>query len=73
VLHLESIGVAACYVGEYQCRCLLHHFKGSIVVIEVGQRDGDEDENDEVAEPIVPIWLQILEQEVAQMLGEDEQ
>jgi hypothetical protein len=31
------------------------------------------DEIDDIAEPIVPIWLQILEQEAAQMLGEDEQ
>jgi hypothetical protein len=28
---------------------------------------------DDIAEPIVPIWLQILDQEAPQMLGEDEQ
>jgi hypothetical protein len=39
----------------------------------VQQRDGDADEIDDITEPIVPIWLQILEQEAAQMLGEDEQ
>jgi hypothetical protein len=35
--------------------------------------DGDPDEIDNIAEPIVPIWFEILEQEAAQMLGEDEQ
>jgi hypothetical protein len=72
VLHLESTGVAVCYVDEYQCRCLLHHFEAPFAAIEARQHDGDADEIDDIAEPIVPIWLQILEQEAAQMLREDE-
>jgi hypothetical protein len=35
VLHLESTGVAVCYVEKYQCRCLLRHFEAPIAVIEV--------------------------------------
>jgi hypothetical protein len=73
LLHMESTGVVACYVDEYQHRCLLHHFEAPIAPIEVRQHDGDTDEIDDTTEPIVPIWLQILEQEAAQMLGEDEQ
>jgi hypothetical protein len=73
VLHLESTGVAVCHVDEYQCRCLLHHFEAPIAAIEVRQHDGDAYEIDDIAEPIVLIWLQILEQEAAQMLGEDKQ
>jgi hypothetical protein len=73
VLHLESTGVAVCYVDEYQCRCLLHHFEVPIAASEVQQHEADADEIDDIAEPIVPIWLQILEQEAAQMLKEDKQ
>jgi hypothetical protein len=62
-----------CYVDEYQCCCLLYHFEAPIAAIEVRQHDEDANEIDDIAEPIVPIWLRILKQEGAQMLGEDEQ
>jgi hypothetical protein len=73
VLHLESTGVAVCYVDEYRCRFLMYHFEVPIAAIEVRQNDGDADEIDNIAESIVPIWLQILEQDASQMLGEEEQ
>jgi hypothetical protein len=73
MLHLESTGVAVRYADEYQCCCLLHHFEARIAAIELRQHDGDAEEIDDIAEPIVLISLPILEQEAAQMLGEDEQ
>jgi hypothetical protein len=74
VLHLESTGIAVWYVDGYQCHCLLHHFEAPVAAIEMRQHDGDADEIGNIAEPLPPTWLQILdEQEAAQILRKDEQ
>jgi hypothetical protein len=73
VLHLKSTGTAVSNVDEHQFRCLPHHFEAPIAAIEVPQHDGVSMKST-ISQNLLPqFWLQILEQEAAQMLGEDEQ
>jgi hypothetical protein len=70
-MHLDD-GMPMCDVDIEECRCLLGqvNFISTSAQEDVAEPPGEMNESDE---PNVPLWLQILDEEAALLLDEDQE
>jgi hypothetical protein len=70
-LHLDE-GMLMCHVDIEECRCLLGQFDfiSTSAQEDVAELPGEMNESDEAN---VPLWLQILDEEAALLLDEDQE
>jgi hypothetical protein len=75
-IRLDQAGISVGHVNMAHFRYLLHALRTSTVTLEIEMQEDNSKFSDgmgDAEEPDIPIWLRILDEEAAKLLGDDEQ
>jgi hypothetical protein len=68
------VGNPVCYIDIQQWRCILRPLQATGVSVDADRQRDDNETNEEkshIEDSAVPMWLQILDEEAAQLLAEE--